>query len=121
MTTSRTDGASQTFLHCPALRFRSVACASVSSSERTTAHAFREACEWIGVKQSMGGVGSALDDAVIESWHSTLQFERRSLEAVLDRASARINPRSGLRRPIGGRTLARSVLDHAVGRVRDRA
>jgi len=45
-----------------------------------TAHRFRAACDRIGIRQSMGRPGSALDNAVIESWHSTLEFELRSLE-----------------------------------------
>ena len=44
-----------------------------------TAHRFRAACHRMGVRQSMGRPGSALDNAVIESWHSTLEFELRSL------------------------------------------
>ena len=35
------------------------------------------------------GPGSALDNAVIESWHSTLEFELRSLEHFATRAAAR--------------------------------
>jgi putative transposase len=54
-----------------------------------TAHRFRTACERIGIRQSMGRAGSALDNAVIESWHSTLEFERRSLEHFTSRAEAR--------------------------------
>jgi transposase InsO family protein len=46
-----------------------------------TARAFRQACERLSVRQSMGRPGSALDNAVIESWHSTLEFELRSLHA----------------------------------------
>lgn len=42
-----------------------------------TAGAFQTACTRLGVRQSMGRVGSALDNAVIESWHSTLEFELR--------------------------------------------
>jgi putative transposase len=42
-----------------------------------TAGAFQAACTRLGVRQSMGRVGSALDNAVIESWHSTLEFELR--------------------------------------------
>src|SRR3954467_8834310 len=42
-----------------------------------TAGAFQAACTRLGVQQSMGRVGSALDNAVIESWHSTLEFELR--------------------------------------------
>jgi transposase InsO family protein len=53
-----------------------------------TAHSFREACGRIGVRQSMGRPGSALDNAVIESWHSTLEFELRSQEHFHTRAQA---------------------------------
>ena len=38
-----------------------------------TAASFRAACTRMGIRQSMGRVGSALDNAVIESWHSTLE------------------------------------------------
>jgi putative transposase len=54
-----------------------------------TAHRFRTACERIGIQQSMGRAGSALDNAVIESWHSTLEFELRSLHHFATRAEAR--------------------------------
>jgi putative transposase len=54
-----------------------------------TAHRFRAACERMGIRQSMGRVGSALDNAVIESWHSTLEFELRSLQRFTTRAEAR--------------------------------
>jgi putative transposase len=54
-----------------------------------TAGVFRVACQRIGIKQSMGRVGSALDNAVIESWHSTLEFELRSLELFATKAQAR--------------------------------
>jgi putative transposase len=37
----------------------------------------------------MGRVGSALDNAVIESWHSTLEFELRRLEHFATTAVAR--------------------------------
>jgi putative transposase len=43
----------------------------------------------MGIKQSMGRVGSALDNAVIESWHSTLEFELRGLERFASKAQAR--------------------------------
>jgi transposase InsO family protein len=55
-----------------------------------TAGAFRRACTRLGVTQSMGRPGSALDNAVIESWHSTLEFELRSVEEFTTRAQARI-------------------------------
>jgi transposase InsO family protein len=54
-----------------------------------TARTFRQACERLGVRQSMGRPGSALDNAVIESWHSTLEFELRSLRQFAARAEAR--------------------------------
>jgi putative transposase len=54
-----------------------------------TAKAFRQACDRLGITQSMGRPGSALDNAVIEAWHSTLEFELRSLEHFATRAQAR--------------------------------
>jgi transposase InsO family protein len=50
---------------------------------------FRAACGRVGVTQSMGRVGSALDNAVIESWHSTVEFELRALEHFATKAQAR--------------------------------
>ena len=55
-----------------------------------TAHSFRVACTRLGIRQSMGRVGSALDNAVIESWHSTLEFELRRLERFPTKAAARV-------------------------------
>ena len=37
----------------------------------------------------MGRVGSALDNSVIESWHSTLEFELRREEHFTTRTEAR--------------------------------
>ena len=54
-----------------------------------TARAFRAACQRCGIAQSMGRPGSALDNAVIESWHSTLEFELRRAEHFATRAAAR--------------------------------
>jgi putative transposase len=54
-----------------------------------TASRFRAACTRLGIRQSMGRVGSALDNAVIESWHSTLEFELRRLERFPTKAAAR--------------------------------
>ena len=54
-----------------------------------TATRFRQACSRMGIRQSMGRPGSALDNAVIESWHSTLEFELRSLRRFATRAEAR--------------------------------
>jgi putative transposase len=54
-----------------------------------TAGLFQGACARLGVQQSMGRVGSALDNAVIESWHSTLEFELRRDTRFTTRAQAR--------------------------------
>jgi putative transposase len=54
-----------------------------------TAGTFRKACTRLGLTQSMGRVGSALDNAVIESWHSTVEFELRSLERFTTKDQAR--------------------------------
>ena len=54
-----------------------------------TARSFQAACGRLGVTQSMGRPGSALDNAVIESWHSTLEFELRRLEHFATKAAAR--------------------------------
>jgi putative transposase len=54
-----------------------------------TARLFRQACTRLGIRQSMGRPGSALDNAVIESWHSTVEFELRRIEHFATRAAAR--------------------------------
>jgi len=54
-----------------------------------TARLFRQACQRLGISQSMGRPGSALDNAVIESWHSTVEFELRRVEHFATRAQAR--------------------------------
>ena len=54
-----------------------------------TAACFRAACQRLSISQSMGRPGSALDNAVIESWHSTLEFELRRVEHYATRAAAR--------------------------------
>jgi transposase InsO family protein len=53
------------------------------------ARSFQAAYQRLGVTQSMGRPGSALDNAVIESWHSTLEFELRRLGHFATRAAAR--------------------------------
>ena len=57
-----------------------------------TAQAFRAACARLGIAQSMGRVGSALDNAASESWFSSLEFEllRRAPFATHARARAAI-------------------------------
>ena len=57
-------------------------------SEYTAAY-FRAACQRLSISQSMGRPGSALDNAVIESWHSTLEFELRRVGHYATRAAAR--------------------------------
>jgi len=54
-----------------------------------TAGLFRQACQRLSISQSMGRPGSALDNAVIESWHSTVEFELRQVEHFATRAAAR--------------------------------
>ena len=53
-----------------------------------TAKAFQAACQRVGISQSMGRPGSALD-AVIESWHSTLEFELRRIQHFATKQQAR--------------------------------
>ena len=50
---------------------------------------FAEACQRLGITQSMGRVGSALDNAVAESFFSTLEHERLSRCDYQTRAQAR--------------------------------
>jgi putative transposase len=54
-----------------------------------TAALVQQACQRLSIRQSMGRPGSALDNAVIESWHSTLEFELRSVEHFDTRAHAK--------------------------------
>jgi putative transposase len=54
-----------------------------------TATDFSEACERLGVVQSMGRVGSCFDNAAVESWHSTLEFELLSRRRFATKAEAR--------------------------------
>ncbi|WP_329482600.1 integrase core domain-containing protein [Kribbella sp. NBC_01484] len=54
-----------------------------------TAGTVRAACTRLGIAQSMGRPGSALDNAVIESWHSTVEFELHRLEHFTTRTQAR--------------------------------
>jgi transposase InsO family protein len=54
-----------------------------------TAGLVRAACDRLGIRQSMGRPGSALDNAVIESWHSTLEFELRRMQHFTTQAQAR--------------------------------
>ena len=55
-----------------------------------TARLFRDACQRLSISQSMGRPGSALDNAVIESWHSTVEFELRRIGHFATRAAARV-------------------------------
>jgi putative transposase len=54
-----------------------------------TASDFAQVCARLGVVQSAGRVGSCFDNAVIESWHSTLEFELRSRRRFATKAEAR--------------------------------
>src|SRR5437762_6475929 len=54
-----------------------------------TAGAFRVACGRLSITQSMGRPGSALDNAVQESWHSTLEWELRRVQHFATKTAAR--------------------------------
>jgi putative transposase len=54
-----------------------------------TASDYAKACDRLGITQSMGRVGSCFDTAVIESWHSTLEFELLSRHRFATKAEAR--------------------------------
>jgi transposase InsO family protein len=54
-----------------------------------TADLFARTCKSLGVTQSMGRVGSALDNAVAESFNSTLEFELLSKHRFATKAEAR--------------------------------
>jgi transposase InsO family protein len=49
----------------------------------------RAACGRLGIARSMGRPGSALDNAVIESWHPALERELRPLRQFAARGEAR--------------------------------
>ena len=53
------------------------------------AEAFTKACARLGIVQSMGRVGSALDNAAAESFFSTLQQERINSRRYVTRTQAR--------------------------------
>lgn len=54
-----------------------------------TGDVFALACGALGVTQSMGRVGSALDNATSESWNSTLEFELLSRRSFATKDQAR--------------------------------
>lgn len=54
-----------------------------------SASLFGKACTALGVTQSMGRVGSCFDNAAVESWHSTLEFELLSRHRFASKAEAR--------------------------------
>jgi transposase InsO family protein len=54
-----------------------------------TGEVFKRACNAAGVTQSMGRTGSALDNAVAESFNSTLEFELLSRQHFSTREQAR--------------------------------
>ena len=61
---------------------------SDQGSEYTAAD-FRRACARMGVVQSMGRVGSALDNAAAESFFSSLEFELLRREPLVTHEQAR--------------------------------
>lgn len=69
--------------HVPGLVFHT------DQGSEYTARTFRDACRRLSIHQSMGRAGSALDNAVIEAWHSTLEFELRQVEHFATNTQAR--------------------------------
>ena len=55
-----------------------------------TAELFETACRRLGVRQSMGRVGSCFDNAASESFHSTLEFELLRKRRFATKAEARV-------------------------------
>ena len=64
-----------------------------------TAGLVQAACDRPGVRQPMGRPGSVLDNPVIESWHSTLEFELRRMEHFATKAEGRAKVACGCRQP----------------------
>jgi len=54
-----------------------------------TGDTFAQACAGLGAIQSMGRVGSALDNAAAESWNSTLEWELLSRQPFATKDQAR--------------------------------
>lgn len=55
-----------------------------------TAEAYEQACRQLGVAQSMGRVGSALDNAAAEAFNSTIKVEHIHRQRFRTRAEARL-------------------------------
>jgi putative transposase len=55
-----------------------------------SADLFETACARLGFRQSMGRVGSCLDNAVSESFHSTLEFELLRKRRFTPKVAARV-------------------------------
>ncbi len=95
--------------------------------EEYTSTLFRSTCARLGVTQSMGRIGSALDNAAAESFFSTLEHELLSRRCFTSRDHARAeittwlefynthrrHSRAGGRSPVdyelAGRTQARAA------------
>ena len=82
-----------------------------------TAGMVRSACARLGICQSMGRPGSALDNAVIESWHSTLEFELRP--GALRHQGASAHPDPGVDRRLQPPPAAFSAADDVTGGLRE--
>ena len=67
---------------------RSVLLRSIEPGQYT-AGLYRQVCERLRITQSMGRVGSALDNAPAESFFSTLEFECRCKYRFTTKADAR--------------------------------
>ena len=84
-----------------------------------TGEVFARACRRAGVRQSMGRTGSALDNAVAESFNSTLEFELLSVSHFSTRTRARqavadwIDEYNRIRRHSTNRMLAPVTFEQA--------
>jgi transposase InsO family protein len=64
-------------------------CSTPTRAAKSTGDLFAQASDALGVTQSMGRVGSALDNAVAERFNSTLEHELLSRQRFATKADAR--------------------------------
>jgi transposase InsO family protein len=61
----------------------------IEAARQFSAELFETACRRLGIRQSMGRVGSCFDNAASESFHSTLEFELLRKHHFATKAQAR--------------------------------
>jgi transposase InsO family protein len=89
--TARYQGATALRRSSPSsMRMRTRTTGTTSASDlEFTASDFAAAGDRLGVSYSAGRVGSCFDNAVVESWHSTLEFELLDRQRFATKAEAR--------------------------------